>query len=68
MILDPGGKLYLPEMVIELMVYLRRDIVDVFIQCDECGGFCVCNIMSRMSGYVLLSSKFYDLECFHNHA
>ena len=30
MILDPGGKLYLPEMVIELMVYLRRDIV-VFV-------------------------------------
>ena len=31
MILDPGGKLYLPEMVIELMVDIRRDI-DVFIQ------------------------------------
>ena len=40
----------------------------MFLYSDECGGFCVCNIMSRMSGYVLLSSKFYDLKCFHNHA
>ena len=39
----------------------------MFLYSDQCGGFCVCNIMSRMSGYVL-SSKVYDVKCFHNHA
>ena len=29
--------------------------VDVAIQCD---GFCICNIMSRMSGYAMSSNGF----------
>ena len=27
-------------------------ILLMFLYSDQCGGFCVCNIMSRMSGYV----------------
>ena len=41
-------------------------VILMFLYSDECGELCICNIMSRMSGYVL-SSKFYDLKCFHNH-
>ena len=27
-------------------------ILLMFLYSDQCGGFCVCNIMSRMSGHV----------------